>query len=78
MAPSANPAGDQRLAQTLVLDQNDFPDGWTFAPHARDPRDAESSRKVAACLGRPDPATTQTAKATQGLETLLKTSGGVW
>ena len=58
---AANPAGDQKLAQTLVLDQNDFPDGWTFEPHVHDQADVEADRKLAACLGRPDPATLQTA-----------------
>src|SRR5439155_1239282 len=38
---AANPAGDQKLAQTLVLDQNDFPDGWTFEPHVHDQADVE-------------------------------------
>ena len=56
-----NAAADEHLAQSLVLDQNDFPDGWTFSPHVRDATDAATNRKLATCLGRPDPAAVQTA-----------------
>jgi hypothetical protein len=63
-APSGgapDPTADLRLAQSLVLDQNDLPDGWTVRPHARVPADAQDSRAIAVCLGRPDPATVNTA-----------------
>ena len=58
---AVNPAADQKLAQSFVLDQGDYPDGWTFTPHQSSPSDAQDNRTDAACRGVPDPATVETA-----------------
>ena len=52
---------DLRRPWEKPVEQDDFPDGWTFSPHVRDATDAATNRKLATCLGRPDPAAVQTA-----------------
>jgi hypothetical protein len=62
---AVDPAGDQKLAQSLVLTQLDYPDGWTITPHNFPPDvQVQSDRALAICLGLPDPANTRTATAT--------------
>ncbi len=62
-APAAvDPVADQKLAQSLVLTQTDYPDGWTIAPDDVPPAvQAQNDRLLASCLGLPDPAKTRTA-----------------
>jgi hypothetical protein len=60
-ASTADPAADQRLAQSLVLTSTDYPDGWTFTPPQSSPADAGDERATAACLGLPDPTATESA-----------------
>jgi hypothetical protein len=72
-APLVDPAADQRQAQSLVLDANDLPDGWTVQAHQAAPSDAQTSRDEATCLGLPDPATTDSTEA-QGPDAGLQAS----
>jgi hypothetical protein len=61
---AVDPAGDQKLAQSMVLTQLDYPDGWAITPHNAPPDvEAQSERILSTCLGLPDPANTQTASA---------------
>jgi hypothetical protein len=61
--PAVDPAADQRLAQSLVLDANEMPFQWERVPHQADPAEAQVEREDAACLGLADPAATKSAEA---------------
>jgi hypothetical protein len=60
--PLANPkAADDAKAQSLVLRQADLPGTWTATPHEKSADSQAQSAQLAACLGLPDPLTTETA-----------------
>jgi hypothetical protein len=56
-----NVAADQAKARTLLLASSDFPTGWKATPHQRDPSEKAFDDELAACVGRPSPATYTTA-----------------
>lgn len=55
----ADPAKDKTTANGLVLQQADFPAGWTST--AAVATNAAQAKELATCVGRPDPATTTSA-----------------
>lgn len=59
--PSSSPTDDAGRARLLVLTQADLPDGWRSSRHRTDPVSTREDKKLAACIGAPDPATSQTA-----------------
>ncbi len=58
--PNASTA-DADKAQNLVLRSADFPPGWISAPHKPSASGEETGKQLAACVGRPDPSTYETA-----------------
>jgi hypothetical protein len=54
-------AADQAKARTLLLASSDFPAGWKATPHQKDPSQKAFDDWLAACMGRPSPATYTTA-----------------
>ena len=57
---SPSPTDDAGRARLLVLTQTDLPDGWRSSKHKTDAVAAREDKKLAACIGAPDPATSQT------------------
>jgi hypothetical protein len=55
-------AADKAKATTLVLTSTDLP-GWTAKPAQNDPADKAFDDQLAACVGRPSPSTSTTARA---------------
>jgi hypothetical protein len=60
-APAGGKAGDTATARTIVLQQADMPAGWRGAAHTETNLEKERARDLSVCLGRPDPATFQSA-----------------
>jgi hypothetical protein len=57
--PSPDANADRASAQGVILVQADFPAGWKGTPHQKDPNEDAQSKAMAACVGAPDPTTTQ-------------------
>lgn len=60
-APAGGKAGDTATARTIVLQQADMPAGWRGAAHTETTLEKERARDLSICLGRPEPATFQSA-----------------
>lgn len=60
-APAGGTAGDTATARTIVLQQADMPAGWRGAAHTETTLEKERARDLSICLGRPEPATFQSA-----------------
>ena len=58
---SPSPTDDAGRARLLVLTQADLPEGWRSSRYKSDPVSAREDKKLATCIGAPDPATSQTA-----------------
>lgn len=52
---------DAEKAHSLVLQQSEFPPGWTSSPHKESASGQETGKQLSACVGRPDSATYETA-----------------
>ncbi|MGI8984988.1 MAG: hypothetical protein ACR2HM_10750 [Acidimicrobiales bacterium] len=61
-APATGKAADTARARTIVLEEADMPAGWRAVPHTETSLEAERSRTISACLGRPDPDTFRSAR----------------
>jgi len=57
---SPAPTDDAGRGRLLVLTKTDLPDGWQSSKHKDDPVSDREDKKLAACIGAPDPARSQT------------------
>jgi len=58
---SPAPTNDAGRARLLVLTQSDLPEGWRSSKHKADPVSHGEDAELAACIGAPNPATSQSA-----------------
>jgi hypothetical protein len=60
---STDTSGDKAGAEKIVLEQSDFPSGWTAKPHQTSPDDAATKKRFFECVGASDPKPSETADA---------------